>query len=183
MEKFKAEQFSSHKLILVCVATHYEGDPTDNAKNFHKWIKDEVKKGTKIMEGIRFAIFGLGDTSYEQYNAQGIFYQEAFQKLGGIPVHDLGVGNAETFTTEADFTNWKNPLWYKLIDIFEQIQPTTDQAAPRAKVVQSDHTVLPYQVVVVGSPYALKSDDTTLTFDMNTRNFTKSFVVPVSDVT
>ena len=50
-------------------------------------------------------------------------------------------------------------------------------------MVQSDQTVLPYQVVVVGSPYALKSDDTTLTFDMNTRNFTKSFVVPVSDVT
>lgn len=69
MEKFTAEQFCSHKLILVCVATHYEGDPTDNAKHFYKWIKEEVKKGSKIMEGIRFAIFGLGDSSYEQYNS------------------------------------------------------------------------------------------------------------------
>ena len=55
--------------------------------------------------------------------------------MGGIPAHDLGAGNAETFTTEADFTNWKNPLWQKLIDIFEQIEPTTNQVAPRAKVV------------------------------------------------
>ena len=50
-------------------------------------------------------------------------------------------------------------------------------------MVQSDQNVLPYQVVAVGSPDALKSDDTSLIFDMNTRNFTKSFVVAVSDVT
>jgi len=40
MEKFKPEQFISHKLILICAATHYEGDPTDNAKNFYKYIKE-----------------------------------------------------------------------------------------------------------------------------------------------
>jgi NADPH-ferrihemoprotein reductase len=32
MEKFSEQEFKSHKLILACVATHYEGDPTDNAK-------------------------------------------------------------------------------------------------------------------------------------------------------
>ncbi len=135
------------------------------------------------MEGTRFAIFGLGDTSYEQYNSQGIYYQEAFQKLGGIPVQDLGAGNAETFTTEADFMNWKNPLWQKLIEIFNQIEPNADQAAPRAKKVQSEQNVLPYQAVLVGSPTALQSSDSTLTFDMNTRNFTKSFLAPISNVT
>ena len=74
MDKFKAETFCAHKLILLCAATHYEGDPPDNAKQFCKWVKEEVKKGSKIMEGIRFGIFGLGDTSYESFNAQGVYY-------------------------------------------------------------------------------------------------------------
>jgi hypothetical protein len=79
--------------------------------------------------------------------------------------------------------NWKNPLWQKLIEIFNQIEPNADQAAPRAKKVQSEQNVLPYQAVLVGSPTALQSSDSTLTFDMNTRNFTKSFLAPISNVT
>lgn len=30
------------------------------------------------MDEIRYAIFGLGDTSYEQYQAQSTFYHDAF---------------------------------------------------------------------------------------------------------
>jgi NADPH-ferrihemoprotein reductase len=32
LEKFTPEDFSNHKLAILVLATHYEGDPTDNAK-------------------------------------------------------------------------------------------------------------------------------------------------------
>jgi len=48
------------------VATHYEGDPCDNTRNFFKWMKKLVRdKTSKPFTGMKFAIFGLGDTSYE----------------------------------------------------------------------------------------------------------------------
>lgn len=43
LEKFDAEDFSKNKFAIFVLATHYEGDPTDNAKAFHKWIKLETR--------------------------------------------------------------------------------------------------------------------------------------------
>jgi len=62
---FTEEDFSSHKLVIVVIATHYEGDPCDNTRNFYKWFKKILKDKKKVFEGMKFAVFGLGDTSYE----------------------------------------------------------------------------------------------------------------------
>jgi NADPH-ferrihemoprotein reductase len=39
-EDFKPEVFTKHQLVIVCSATHYEGDPPDNTKKVFKWLKD-----------------------------------------------------------------------------------------------------------------------------------------------
>lgn len=71
---FTPEEFCSHKLVVVCVATHYEGDPCDNTKVFYKWLKAALKdkSNPNPFEGMCFTIFGLGDTSYEQFNEIGV---------------------------------------------------------------------------------------------------------------
>ena len=68
---FNEDDFAKQKLCIVVVATHYEGDPCDNTRNSHKWFKKLLKEKTKVFQGMKFAIFGLGDTSYEQYNEMG----------------------------------------------------------------------------------------------------------------
>ena len=64
---------------------------------------------------MKFTIFGLGDTSYEQFNEMGIQFDKKFEELGGERVFAMGSGNAETFSTETDFENWKKDLWKDLI--------------------------------------------------------------------
>jgi sulfite reductase alpha subunit-like flavoprotein len=51
----------------MCAATHYEGDPCDNTKKFFKWIRDQkkIKDNKDLLKGMKFTVFGLGDTSYE----------------------------------------------------------------------------------------------------------------------
>ena len=113
---FSEEEFSKQPLVLVCVATHYEGDPCDNTRGFFKYLKKILRNKTeKPFAGMNFAIFGLGDTSYEQFNEMGRFFDESFEKLGGKRLHDMGVGNAETFSTEDDFNKWKENLWSNII--------------------------------------------------------------------
>jgi NADPH-ferrihemoprotein reductase len=36
---FTEEAFPQHKLVVCVMATHYEGDPCDNTKKLHKWVK------------------------------------------------------------------------------------------------------------------------------------------------
>jgi sulfite reductase alpha subunit-like flavoprotein len=52
---------------------------------------------------VKFAVMGLGDTSYEEYNAMGKYFNDSFAKLGGQRLYELGEANAEHNTTEEDF--------------------------------------------------------------------------------
>lgn len=98
--------------MVTCMATHYEGDPCDNTKKFFKWMKKCVReKETSLLKGMDFAVFGLGDRSYELFNEMGVRFDETFATLGGNRVHELGAANAETFSTEEDFFDWKCNFW------------------------------------------------------------------------
>jgi len=104
---------------MVCVSTHYEGDPWDNTKKFTKWIKELVRtKDTTAFKGMKFAIFGLGDTSYELYNAMGKYFNESFETLGAERIYKYGEGNAEGNKTEDDFNEWKANIWKELFDYY-----------------------------------------------------------------
>jgi sulfite reductase alpha subunit-like flavoprotein len=104
------------------LATHYEGDPTDNAKAFHKWLKIEASKEAPevSLKGLEYAMMGLGDTSYEQFNEMAVFCDNALRKLGATRLHDLGAANQETYSTEDDFQKWKAPLWDTLFTHFRK---------------------------------------------------------------
>ena len=45
-EDFDENSFGKNKdeLNIVCVATHYEGEPCDNTAKFYKWVKDLKKQ-------------------------------------------------------------------------------------------------------------------------------------------
>ncbi len=47
------------------MATHYEGDPPDNAKNFWSWFSNESQWGKEYLEDHKFTCFALGNTDYE----------------------------------------------------------------------------------------------------------------------
>ena len=105
--------------MIVCAATHYEGDPCDNTKKFFKWLREQRKTIDKdLMKGQKFTIFGLGDTSYEQYNFISKHFNESFEMFGGERVYKYGEGNAEGNKTEDDFNEWKAELWKQLFEYY-----------------------------------------------------------------
>ena len=77
-ENFDEEQFLKHELGIFCIATHYEGDPCDNTKKFFKYIREKLKSPNDLLKNLKFSLFGLGDTSYEQYNEMGRYFNKGF---------------------------------------------------------------------------------------------------------
>lgn len=46
------------------------------------------------------------------------FFSKSFKDLGAEEVFKLGEGNAETFSTEDDFDEWKMTLWQDIFKIY-----------------------------------------------------------------
>lgn len=63
------------------MATHGEGEPTDNAKKFYEWIIDTERSGSEL-PNLKFSVFGLGNKQYQFYNAMGKRTDENLARLG-----------------------------------------------------------------------------------------------------
>ncbi len=124
-EDFNAEVFAGHSLVVMCISTHYEGDPCDNTKKFYKWVREMVKnKDTSVLKNLKYTIFGLGDTSYEQFNAMGRYFDKELSTLGGERIYKYGEGNAEKNKTEDDFIDWKMCLWKDMAKYYASNEST-----------------------------------------------------------
>ena len=65
------------------MATHGEGEPTDNSRPFLKWFKKQNEQNPKFLKNFKFAVFGLGNIDYDYYNAMGKKFNKMFEDAGG----------------------------------------------------------------------------------------------------
>lgn len=103
------EEVGGPCLAVFMMATYGEGDPTDNAMDFNEKLQNDSIE----MDGLRYAVFGLGNKTYEHFNAMGIFVDAKLEALGGRRVHDLGSGDDDA-NLEDDFITWKEAFWTKV---------------------------------------------------------------------
>ncbi|XP_076876399.1 NADPH--cytochrome P450 reductase isoform X3 [Brachyhypopomus gauderio] len=81
----------ANSLAVFCMATCGEGEPTDNAQDFYGWMQGTYDS----LEGVRFAVFGLGNKTYEHFNTIGKNTDQWLSDLGATRVCDLGLGDAD----------------------------------------------------------------------------------------
>jgi len=93
-------------LAVFCLATYGEGDPTDNAQEFFDWLQ----QGGGDMSGMKYAVFGLGNKTYEHFNAMAIYVDKRLEELGAVRIHPIGLGDDDA-NLEDDFITWKEAFW------------------------------------------------------------------------
>lgn len=81
------------------------GEPTDNSAEMYSWImdgngliadlgeQDDQMSDDKVCEGLQYFIFGLGNRTYEHFNAVSRRLDNRLQKLGAIRVGERGEGD------------------------------------------------------------------------------------------
>ncbi|KAH3886012.1 NADPH--cytochrome P450 reductase-like [Dreissena polymorpha] len=108
-------------LAIFCMATYGEGDPTDNAQEFYEWLQT----GDVELAGVKYAVFGLGNKTYEHYNAMGKYVDKRLEELGAERVFELGMGDDDG-NIEEDFVTWREKFWPAVCEQFG-VEPTGDQ--------------------------------------------------------
>nr|XP_016926962.2 NADPH--cytochrome P450 reductase [Drosophila suzukii] len=113
MEELLQLKDISNSLAVFCLATYGEGDPTDNAMEFYEWITN----GDVDLTGLNYAVFGLGNKTYEHYNKVAIYVDKRLEELGANKVFELGLGDDDA-NIEDDFITWKDRFWPAVCDHF-----------------------------------------------------------------
>ena len=85
MIDYDPANLSSEKLLFVIVSTHGEGDPPVAAEELHEFLKSD---DAPRLEELKYAVFALGDTSYEQYCQTGKDFDAFLNNLGAARLMD-----------------------------------------------------------------------------------------------
>ncbi|WP_272036490.1 assimilatory sulfite reductase (NADPH) flavoprotein subunit [Paenibacillus sp. JJ-100] len=83
MGDFKPNGLKKIENLLIVVSTHGEGEPPDNAIPLHEFLNS--KRAPKL-DGLRYSVLALGDTSYEFFCQTGKDFDKRLQELGGTPL-------------------------------------------------------------------------------------------------
>ena len=139
-------------LAVFCLATYGEGDPTDNAQEFFNWLQD----GGTDLTRMKYAVFGLGNKTYEHFNAMAIYVDKKLAQLGAKRIHPLGLGDDDV-NLEDDFITWKELFWQSACSEFN-LELVSQDFSMR----QYEQTILKYgdyniDRVYTGEPYRLRS--------------------------
>ncbi|KAK8200730.1 hypothetical protein M8818_006045 [Zalaria obscura] len=99
------------KFAIFLLSTYGEGDPSDNAQLFWKWITEHQ---SSRLESLRYAAFGLGNSNYKFYNKVIDTVVAALDSKGGKAMLPVGKADDAQGATEEDYMRWKECLFATL---------------------------------------------------------------------
>lgn len=95
------------------MATYGEGEPTDNAVTVTQNILEsdfEFTNGSHRLDGLKYVVFGLGNKTYEHYNAIARKMDAELTAMGAVRIGERGEGDDDR-SMEEDYLEWKDGMW------------------------------------------------------------------------
>ena len=146
---YKFKQIANEKLLVVVASTQGEGEPPEEAVALHKFLFS--KKAPKL-NGAAFAVFGLGDTSYEFFCQCGKDFDSKLAELGAERLLDRVDADVEYQPAAAE---WR-------ARVVEVLKSRVPQETPAQAAVTASGAVNE----VFSSPYT-KEEPLTATLSVN----------------
>ena len=181
LEDFDPSQLLHSKIAIFLIATYGEGEPTDNAVKFSKWLKNEDQElEANHLSKVNFSVFGLGNRQYEHFNRQGKLTNAGLENLGGNRIFEYGEGDDDA-SLEDDFENWRAKLWPSLVQQFhpdgmKNNAPSSLESTPRS----SRDTRLIFDTIFIDGPDAKAEAISLNLVNTSTKHF---FTAPLASIT
>ncbi len=117
LAEIEPSDLAKEENVLVIASTWGEGDPPDRATGFYdKLIAEDAPR----LEGMRFSVLALGDTSYEHFCKFGKDLDDRFEQLGAQRFHPRMDSDVEF---EEPFQKWMDAAIETLLKDIGQPDP------------------------------------------------------------
>ncbi len=94
-DAYPLRELKNERLLYVVISTQGDGDPPDDARGFVEYLSG--RRAPKLDE-LRFAVLGLGDSSYAKFCAVGAAIDERLAELGATRVFARGEADVDIDT-------------------------------------------------------------------------------------
>jgi len=128
MADYKVKSIKDESHLIIVSSTNGDGDPPDDAIDLHEFLAS--KKAPKL-ESLKFAVLGLGDSSYEFFCQTGKDFEQRLHALGATSVVERLDADVDYEQVTAD---WFNDALKAIAATLEKTvaAPVTSFAAPVA---------------------------------------------------
>ena len=130
MSDFKVNNLKKIENLLIAVSTHGEGDPPDNTLSFHEYLHG---RRAPSLEGLRFSVLALGDSSYEFFCETGKQFDKRLEELGGTRLFPR-------MDCDLDYDEPASEWLEGVISSLSEGQVSSAAAVPAAKASVGDQT-------------------------------------------
>ncbi|ORY94519.1 cytochrome P450 [Syncephalastrum racemosum] len=141
------EPSPSGDLVVICTAT-YNGQPPDSAEKFSKFIAGKVgnEANSKLLNGLKYAVFGLGNVQWRTYQRFPCIVDDALEELGAERFFSAGKGNADA-DMDAEFNEWCAHFWVRTLTNYGLAVPKSSSVVPSANVSSGDQQSVQVQFI------------------------------------
>ena len=128
-DAYPLRELKEERHLAVVISTQGDGDPPDDAREFCEYL---AGKRAPRLEQLKYAVLGLGDSSYPCFNAVGERLDERLAALGATRLQPRGAADLD-IETVAD--PWRAQVLAKTKDTLKPsatVTPLRPAAAPAA---------------------------------------------------
>lgn len=133
-DAYPVRELANERLLYIVISTQGDGDPPDDAQAFFEFVSG--RRAPQLKE-LKFAVLGLGDSSYPQFNAIAKKLDVRFAELGASRLFAVGEADVDVARVA---TPWR--------------QHALTQAREALKTSISTATITPLRPAIASSFYS-----------------------------
>ncbi|KAF7078566.1 hypothetical protein CFC21_082979 [Triticum aestivum] len=128
MDCFDPSCLPRERYVVFVVSTMGQGDPPDSMKDFWTYLTRK-SLGARWLEGLFYAVFGLGDSTYGKYNYPAKKLDRRLFNLGAKRITEKGLGDDQHSSGyEGALDPWLLILWKSLNQTNSSLLPRISDA-------------------------------------------------------
>ncbi|CRG99443.1 flavodoxin-like protein [Plasmodium relictum] len=117
LEFFNKEEIKNFGIRVFIVSTYGDGEPTDNAIEFFKWLKS-LNNDNNYFRNTKYSIMGLGSRQYTHFNKVAKKLDNYLLKFKAEKISETIFGDDDD-NLYHDFEIWKNKFFQELPKILD----------------------------------------------------------------
>jgi sulfite reductase (NADPH) hemoprotein beta-component len=122
MDSISLESLGQEEYVVFITSVAGQGEPPQNGRTFFKALNAASTRGEQLLTKLRYSVFGMGDSHYwprpedaHYYNKPGKDLDARLEKLGGLRIVDLGLGDDQDADgPQTSYKIWEPLLWKAL---------------------------------------------------------------------